>query len=131
MDRRKVYRVSNRRYNRPHVFDGKPIIGLVGGIGAGKSFVARLFEELGCVVIHSDAMAHAVHELPVVREALRSWWGGARSPWTASILARSCRGGRRQSDTFPRPSDTRRRLPCRTTSADTGCAPGRSARWAG
>jgi len=32
------------------VFAGKPIIGIVGGIGSGKSFVAGLFGELGCLL---------------------------------------------------------------------------------
>jgi dephospho-CoA kinase len=57
------------------VFNGKPIIGLAGGIGSGKSFVAKLFEELGCVVINSDDLAHEAHGDPVVRQAFRSWWG--------------------------------------------------------
>ena len=37
------------------MYCGKPIIGLVGGIGSGKSFVAKLFGELGCLVVDSDA----------------------------------------------------------------------------
>src|SRR5947209_7004833 len=57
------------------MFADKPIIGLVGGIGSGKSFVARLFAELGCVVIDSDAHVRAAYELPRVRQALRDWWG--------------------------------------------------------
>lgn len=42
-------------------FAGKPIIGLVGGIGSGKSFVARLFGEQGCLVIDSDALSREAH----------------------------------------------------------------------
>lgn len=34
------------------------IIGLTGGIGSGKSTVARLFEERGAVVIDADAIVH-------------------------------------------------------------------------
>ncbi len=30
------------------MFAGKPIIGIAGGIGSGKTFVARLFGEMGC-----------------------------------------------------------------------------------
>ncbi len=36
------------------MYAGKPIIGIAGGIGSGKSFVASLFRELGCLVISSD-----------------------------------------------------------------------------
>ncbi len=55
--------------------DGKPIIGLAGGIGSGKSFVARAFAELGCHVIDSDSQVRAAYDLPEVRAALREWWG--------------------------------------------------------
>lgn len=52
-------------------FAGKPIIGLVGGIGSGKSFVARLFGEQGCLVIDSDALAREAHADPKVLANLR------------------------------------------------------------
>ena len=53
------------------------IIGLVGGIGSGKSTVARAFEDLGCVVSDSDkAGAEALRQPAVVIE-LVSWWGDA------------------------------------------------------
>lgn len=56
-------------------YRGKPIIGIVGGIGSGKSFVARLLGELGCAVIDSDAVAHAVYAEPAVVEKLVVWYG--------------------------------------------------------
>jgi dephospho-CoA kinase len=57
------------------VFHGKPIIGIAGGIGSGKSYVAGLFGELGCAVIDSDAAVREIYEQPAVRETLRAWWG--------------------------------------------------------
>jgi dephospho-CoA kinase len=52
----------------------KPIIGLAGGIGAGKSFVAGLFGEMGCIVLSADdAVTEAYAEL-AVRRQLRDWW---------------------------------------------------------
>lgn len=52
-----------------------PIIGIVGGIGSGKSTVARTFESLGCVVSDSDREgAEALRSAPVVAE-LRKKWG--------------------------------------------------------
>ncbi len=54
---------------------GPPTIGLAGGIGAGKSRVAALLAELGCVVSDSDADARAVLADPEVIDTLRSWWG--------------------------------------------------------
>jgi dephospho-CoA kinase len=44
--------------SRVHAIGRKPIIGLVGGIGAGKSSVARILESLGAAVIDSDVLAH-------------------------------------------------------------------------
>jgi dephospho-CoA kinase len=51
------------------------IVGVLGGIGAGKSTVTRLFADLGAEVIHADDIAHDVLETPVVREALRARLG--------------------------------------------------------
>jgi dephospho-CoA kinase len=57
------------------LFAGKPIIGLVGGIGSGKSFVAQLFADEGCMVIDSDAAVGEAYQRFLVREKLRQWWG--------------------------------------------------------
>ena len=51
------------------------IVGVLGGIGAGKSTVTRLFADLGAEVIHADDIAHDVLETPAVREALRARLG--------------------------------------------------------
>jgi dephospho-CoA kinase len=53
----------------------KPIIGLCGGIGAGKSFVAAEFERLGCLVVDSDRLNTEVLQEPEVVQTLRAWWG--------------------------------------------------------
>ena len=55
--------------------NGKPIIGIAGGIGSGKSFVARLFGELGCRVIHADDQVRLAYDDPAVRHTIREWWG--------------------------------------------------------
>jgi dephospho-CoA kinase len=52
------------------------IIGLVGGIGAGKSSVARLLAGHGAVVSDSDATAKALLDEPAVRATIVQWWGG-------------------------------------------------------
>jgi dephospho-CoA kinase len=57
------------------MYEGKPIIGLAGGIGSGKSFIAGLFAELGCGVIDSDAQVREVYQDPDVLATIRSWWG--------------------------------------------------------
>ncbi|WP_428938540.1 dephospho-CoA kinase [Fontivita pretiosa] len=59
------------------MFAGKPIIGLAGGIGSGKSYVARLFGELGCRVIDSDEQVRRAYQDPQVKQTLRQWWGEA------------------------------------------------------
>jgi dephospho-CoA kinase len=52
-----------------------PRIGLAGGIGSGKSAVARAFAALGCVVSDSDAAAKSLLREPAVRDELVAWWG--------------------------------------------------------
>lgn len=61
---------------RRALFAGKPIIGLVGGIGSGKSFVAGIFADEGCMVIDSDKAVGEAYQRPEVRQKLREWWGG-------------------------------------------------------
>lgn len=47
-----------------------PIIGIVGGIGSGKSTVADAFAAQGCTVIDADRMAHSLLEREDVRAQL-------------------------------------------------------------
>lgn len=54
---------------------GVVVLGLAGGIGAGKSEVARLLGEMGCLVVDSDVEARASMESPEVRRTLIGWWG--------------------------------------------------------
>ncbi len=54
---------------------GKPIIGLTGGIGSGKSTVAEVMRELGAAVIDADRLNHEELNAPEVLEELRRWWG--------------------------------------------------------
>jgi dephospho-CoA kinase len=51
------------------------IIGLTGGIGAGKSAVAKILADLGCVVASSDRDGRAALCDPVIRDTLVRWWG--------------------------------------------------------
>ena len=52
-----------------------PVIGLAGGIGAGKSRIADELQRLGCLVIDSDREARAVLEREEVKRELVRWWG--------------------------------------------------------
>ncbi len=53
----------------------KPVIGLTGGIGSGKSTVAAAFAQAGCAVINSDELNSAQLATPEVIAELASWWG--------------------------------------------------------
>ena len=55
---------------------GPVVIGLVGGIGAGKSEVARVFAGLGALVYDADAETRVALRRRDVLESLRAWWGG-------------------------------------------------------
>jgi len=53
----------------------KPVIGLVGGVGAGKSLVASEFASLGCALVDGDAIGHILLDCPDVQKQLRRRWG--------------------------------------------------------
>lgn len=51
------------------------VVGLTGGVGSGKSEVARIWARLGAVVLEADRIGHAVLEDGAVRRALRARFG--------------------------------------------------------
>ena len=51
------------------------VIGLLGGIGSGKSTVAGILEELGCLVSDADAIVRDLLARPEIQETLKGWWG--------------------------------------------------------
>lgn len=53
----------------------KPVIGLVGGIGSGKSQVAAAFARRGAGVIAGDELAHEALRQPEVKEQVAHRWG--------------------------------------------------------
>ncbi|MHC4274951.1 MAG: dephospho-CoA kinase [Planctomycetota bacterium] len=54
---------------------GRPVIGLAGGVGAGKSAVAAILSRLGCVVCNSDDLGRQALREPAIRTKLVGWWG--------------------------------------------------------
>ncbi len=52
-----------------------PVIGLVGGIGAGKTTVATELAAQGCAVIDADALGHALLHQGKVRREVEDRWG--------------------------------------------------------
>jgi dephospho-CoA kinase len=67
------------------MYSGKPIIGLSGGIGAGKTFVGSVFVELGCLVIDSDALVRQAYLDPDLKQILREWWGDSIFTATGAV----------------------------------------------
>ena len=55
-----------------------PVIGLTGGIGAGKSTVTQMLEELGAAVIDADKVGHQIYlpDLPAWREIVATFGQG-------------------------------------------------------
>ncbi len=51
------------------------MIGIVGGIGAGKSTASAALADLGCAVIDADAIGHKMLAEPDVQSQLRRRWG--------------------------------------------------------
>jgi dephospho-CoA kinase len=54
---------------------GKPVVGLVGGIGSGKSRVAAAFADRGARVIAGDDLAHEALRQPAFKEQVVRRWG--------------------------------------------------------
>ena len=57
------------------MYAGKPIIGLTGGIGAGKTFIAKMFADAGCMVISSDEIIRQAYKDSAIKQQLKKWWG--------------------------------------------------------
>jgi dephospho-CoA kinase len=53
----------------------KPVIGLIGGIGSGKSMVAQAFARRGARVIVGDALGHEALRQPEICARLVERWG--------------------------------------------------------
>ena len=54
----------------------KPVIGVVGGIGSGKSRVAQILADLGAAWVNADELTHEAFQADSVKSAVRSIWGG-------------------------------------------------------
>ena len=57
-----------------------PLIGLTGGMGAGKSTALKALERLGAAVQSSDAVVHELYEGATLREAVLARWGEDVAP---------------------------------------------------
>ena len=53
----------------------KPIIGILGGVGSGKSTVADEFAKLGCKVIDADKIAHELLDKKTVQDKMAALFG--------------------------------------------------------
>jgi dephospho-CoA kinase len=57
-----------------------PLIGLTGGMGAGKSTALKLLERLGAAVQSTDAVVHELYEGERLRDAVVARWGAEMAP---------------------------------------------------
>ena len=55
----------------------KPLLGLAGGIGSGKSHVAQLLAGMGGHVINADLLGHEALRKPEIRNQVVARWGDA------------------------------------------------------
>ena len=61
------------------------LVGIVGGIGSGKSTASALFRQSGAAVISADNIGHQVLCLPNVKHAVQERWGSAVSDKNGEI----------------------------------------------
>jgi dephospho-CoA kinase len=64
-----------------------PLVGLTGGMGAGKSTALATLERLGAAVLSTDAVVHDLYAGGEVRDAVVSRWGPDVAP--AGVVDRS------------------------------------------
>jgi dephospho-CoA kinase len=111
--------VVAREAVRPVPAGTLPVIGLTGGIGSGKSAVARMLAEEGCLVCDSDALARQAFNDESIRDAMLAWWGnrvaapdGAvdRSKVAAIVFTDSAERARLEALTHPWIEARRERL---------------------
>lgn len=101
-------------------------LGIAGGIGSGKSTVAAMLAELGCVVSDSDAVAREALRDPAIRDRIASWWGPGVLDESGEIDRRAIArivfsrpDQRRRLESLVHPwIETRRRILFETASAD-------------
>lgn len=60
--------------------DGPRLVGLTGGIGAGKSEALAALGRLGAATLSTDAVVHELYADPEVVAAVRERWGDAVAP---------------------------------------------------
>ena len=59
----------------PQTSQQKPVIGIIGGIGSGKSTVATEFSRLGCAVIDADQIAHSLLNNAETKQQIQDHFG--------------------------------------------------------
>ena len=59
----------------PQTSQQKPVIGIIGGIGSGKSTVATEFSRLGCAVIDADQIAHSLLNNVEIKQKIQDHFG--------------------------------------------------------
>ena len=73
-----------RRPSGPWISGPLPVIGVVGGIGSGKSVAAAAFAELGAFVLDADKVGHTLLDQSPCREIVVEVFGeGVLAPYTA------------------------------------------------
>ncbi len=70
----------------------KPVFGLIGGIGAGKSTAAGCLAARGGCIIDCDKLGHVALEQPEVKAELRAQWGDAVFSPDGSVNRRAVAG---------------------------------------
>jgi dephospho-CoA kinase len=71
---------------RPHQgMTSPPVVGLIGGMGSGKSLIGEMFRQKGAKVISGDRLGHEALRQPSILAAIVQRWGPAVLEADASI----------------------------------------------
>lgn len=52
----------------------KKVLGITGGIGSGKSTIARMFKEFGATIIDADKICHELLDTPKIQKKIINIW---------------------------------------------------------
>jgi dephospho-CoA kinase len=86
----------------------KPIIGLVGGMGSGKSLVAELLAQRGACTISGDQAGHEALRQPEIKEQVIRRWGHFRDSGSLVDEKGEIRRTRLAALVFANPEDLRK-----------------------
>ncbi|MCL1924164.1 MAG: dephospho-CoA kinase [Defluviitaleaceae bacterium] len=75
--------IQNKNYYK----QGKKVIGVTGSSGSGKSYVSKLFEKFGALIIDADKVGHSILENEAKEKILKEFGTVSRKELAAQVFS--------------------------------------------